>query len=181
MVLTVIMIVIACFFAVYLRLFTEKELWYEMFAAVLGVIITAVITMILLKGQTENDTEITTWTCTFAEGTPLSFAYKEIINDLTKDIEKRILMPKSKNQFKQNVQNALNKKNAKHKITQIGIKGMIYLEPTYDNNKKADITTNLGIENENHTFNLVQEDKVKLTYVFSKGDSQIEKTQSYEE
>ena len=32
MVLTVIMIVIACFFAVYLRLFTEKELWYEMFA-----------------------------------------------------------------------------------------------------------------------------------------------------
>ena len=131
--------------------------------------------------KTENDTEITTWTCTFAEGTPLSFAYKEIINDLTKDIEKRILMPKSKTQFKQNVQNALNKKNAKHKITQIGIKGMIYLEPTYDNNKKADITTNLGIENENHTFNLVQEDKVKLTYVFSKGDSQIEKTQSYEE
>ena len=30
--------------------------------------------------KTENDTEITTWTCTFAEGTPLSFAYKEIIN-----------------------------------------------------------------------------------------------------
>jgi len=130
---------------------------------------------------TENDNEITTWTCTFAEGTPLSFAYKEIINDLSKDIEKKILMPKSKTQFKQNVQNALNQTNAKHKITQIGIKGMIYLEPTYDNNKKAEISTNLGVENENHSFNLVQEDNVKLTYVFSKGDSQIEKTQSYEE
>lgn len=50
-----ILVVIACFFAVYLRLFTGKELWYEMFAAVLGVIITAVITMILLKGQSDDD------------------------------------------------------------------------------------------------------------------------------
>lgn len=52
-----ILVVIACFFAVYLRLFTDKELWYEMFAAVLGVIITAVITMILLKGQSDDDVE----------------------------------------------------------------------------------------------------------------------------
>lgn len=52
-----ILVVIACFFAVYLRLFTGKELWYEMFAAVLGVIITAVITMILLKGQSDDDVE----------------------------------------------------------------------------------------------------------------------------
>lgn len=47
----------ACFFAIYLRLFTEKELWYEMFAAVLGVVITAIITMILLRGQSDNDVE----------------------------------------------------------------------------------------------------------------------------
>lgn len=50
-----VLIIFVCFFAVYLRLFTEKELWYEMFAAVLGVIITAIITMILLKGQSENE------------------------------------------------------------------------------------------------------------------------------
>lgn len=56
-IITTILIVIACFFAVYLRLFTGKELWYEMFAAILGVIISAVITMILLKGQTETDAE----------------------------------------------------------------------------------------------------------------------------
>ena len=53
----VVLVIIACSFAVYLRLFTGKELWYEMFAAVLGVIITAVITMILLKGQSDDDVE----------------------------------------------------------------------------------------------------------------------------
>lgn len=49
--ITAVLIILACFFAIYLRLFTQKELWYEMFAAVLGVIITAIITMILLRGQ----------------------------------------------------------------------------------------------------------------------------------
>lgn len=55
--ITAILIALACFFAIYLRLFTEKELWYEMFAAVLGVVITAIITMILLRGQSNNDVE----------------------------------------------------------------------------------------------------------------------------
>lgn len=130
--------------------------------------------------KTENNNTITTWNCTFAEGTPLAYAYKEIINDLSADIEKKILMPKSKTQFKQNVQNAINKKNSKHKISQIGIKGMIYLEPTYKDSKNAEISTNIGVEDENHSFTLVQEDKLKLTYVITKGESQIEKTQSYE-
>lgn len=49
---TVALIIIACAFAVYLRLYTGKELWYEMFAAIIGVIITAIITMMLLVGQT---------------------------------------------------------------------------------------------------------------------------------
>ena len=56
-ILIFLMAAITCFFAVYLRLFTEKELWYEMFAAVLGVVITAIITMILLRGQSDNDVE----------------------------------------------------------------------------------------------------------------------------
>lgn len=51
------LVVVACFFAVYLRLFTNRELWYESFAAILGVIITAVITLLLLKGQSNNDVE----------------------------------------------------------------------------------------------------------------------------
>ena len=51
----IILVVIACVFAVYLRLFTGKELWYEMFAAILGVIITAVITVLLLNGQTNTE------------------------------------------------------------------------------------------------------------------------------
>ena len=51
-IITAILIVLACFFAIYLRLFTQKELWYEMFAAVLGVVITAIITMILLRHST---------------------------------------------------------------------------------------------------------------------------------
>ena len=129
----------------------------------------------------ENKEIITTWTCTFPEDTPLSNAYTEIINDLVKDINKKILLPKSKSQFKQNIDKALNQKNAKHQITQIGIKGMIYFEPVYDNNKKAEISTNLSIEDENHSISLVQEEKVKLTYVFTKGESQIEKTNSYED
>ena len=55
--ITAILVVVACAFAVYLRLFTGKELWYEMFAAVLGVIITAIITMVLLRGQSDTDIE----------------------------------------------------------------------------------------------------------------------------
>lgn len=85
MVLTVIMIVIACFFAVYLRLFTEKELWYEMFAAVLGVIITAVITMILLKGQTENDTEREKAAKIFEEKLKIYQEYLHTLSDVIKD------------------------------------------------------------------------------------------------
>lgn len=49
------LIAIACAFAVYLKLYTGEELWYEMFAAIIGVIITAVITMMLLVGQTDNE------------------------------------------------------------------------------------------------------------------------------
>lgn len=52
---TVALVALACAFAVYLRLYTGKELWYEMFAAIIGVVITAIITMMLLVGQTDSD------------------------------------------------------------------------------------------------------------------------------
>ena len=42
---------------VFFRLFSLKDLWYETYAAIIGVVITAIITFILLKGQTENEEE----------------------------------------------------------------------------------------------------------------------------
>lgn len=80
-----ILVVIACFFAVYLRLFTGKELWYEMFAAVLGVIITAVITMILLKGQSDDDVERERAAKIFGEKLRIYQDYLHTLCDVIKD------------------------------------------------------------------------------------------------
>lgn len=80
-----ILVVIACFFAVYLRLFTDKELWYEMFAAVLGVIITAVITMILLKGQSDDDVERARDAKIFGEKLRIYQDYLHTLCDVIKD------------------------------------------------------------------------------------------------
>ena len=80
-----ILVVIACFFAVYLRLFTGKELWYEMFAAVLGVIITAVITMILLKGPSDDDVERERAAKIFGEKLWIYQDYLHTLCDVIKD------------------------------------------------------------------------------------------------
>ena len=80
-----ILVVIACFFAVYLRLFTGKELWYEMFAAVLGVIITAVITMILLRGQSDDDVERERAAKVFEEKLRIYQDYLHTLCDVIKD------------------------------------------------------------------------------------------------
>lgn len=80
-----ILVVIACFFAVYLRLFTGKELWYEMFAAVLGVIITAVITMILLRGQSDDDVERERTAKIFGEKLRIYQDYLHTLCDVIKD------------------------------------------------------------------------------------------------
>ena len=80
-----ILVVIACFFAVYLRLFTGKELWYEMFAAVLGVIITAVITMILLRGQSDDDVERERAAKIFGEKLRIYQDYLHTLCDVIKD------------------------------------------------------------------------------------------------
>ena len=80
-----ILVVIACFFAVYLRLFTGKELWYEMFAAVLGVIITAVITMILLRGQSDDDEKREKAAKVFGEKLRIYQDYLHTLCDVIKD------------------------------------------------------------------------------------------------
>ena len=80
-----ILVVIACFFAVYLKLFTGKELWYEMFAAVLGVIITAVITMILLRGQSDDDVERERAAKVFEEKLRIYQDYLHTLCDVIKD------------------------------------------------------------------------------------------------
>ena len=79
------LVVFVCFFAVYLRLFTGKELWYEMFAAVLGVIITAVITMILLRGQTNNDVERERDAKVFEEKLRIYQDFLQKLQDVIKD------------------------------------------------------------------------------------------------
>ena len=43
--------------AVAFRLFSEADLWFQMFSAILGVIITIIITNLLLNSQTTNDIE----------------------------------------------------------------------------------------------------------------------------
>lgn len=80
-----VLVIIACCFAVYLRLFTGKELWYEMFAAVLGVIITAVITMILLRGQSDDDVERERAAKIFGEKLRIYQDYLHTLCDVIKD------------------------------------------------------------------------------------------------
>lgn len=83
--ITAVLVVLACFFAIYLRLFTEKELWYEMFAAVLGVIITAIITMILLRGQSDNYVERERAAKIFEEKLKIYQDYLHTLCDVIKD------------------------------------------------------------------------------------------------
>ncbi|HJC17110.1 MAG TPA: hypothetical protein H9937_03990 [Candidatus Alistipes stercorigallinarum] len=83
--ITAVLVVLACSFAIYLRLFTEKELWYEMFAAVLGVIITAIITMILLRGQSDNDVERERASKIFGEKLNIYQEYLCTLCDVIKD------------------------------------------------------------------------------------------------
>lgn len=55
--ISIVLALVACLVVVFLRLFSVADLWFQMFAAILGVIITAIITQVLLKGQTESDSE----------------------------------------------------------------------------------------------------------------------------
>ena len=47
--------IIACVIAVAFRLFSEADLWFQMFSAILGVIITIIITNLLLNSQSSQD------------------------------------------------------------------------------------------------------------------------------
>ena len=47
----------AVIIAVAFRLFSEEDLWFQMFSAILGVIITIIITNLLLNSQTSSDLE----------------------------------------------------------------------------------------------------------------------------
>lgn len=82
---TVALIAIACAFAVYLRLYTGKELWYEMFAAIIGVVITAIITMMLLVGQTDSDEKREKKGKVFEEKLRIYQEYLSILYNVIKD------------------------------------------------------------------------------------------------
>lgn len=84
-VITALLAIVACFFSIYLRLFTPKDLWYEMFAAVLGVVITAIITMILLRGQSDNAVEQERASKVFEEKLRIYQEYLQTLYEVIKD------------------------------------------------------------------------------------------------
>ena len=45
--ISIVLALVACLVVVFLRLFSVADLWFQMFAAILGVIITAIITQVL--------------------------------------------------------------------------------------------------------------------------------------
>ena len=55
--ISILLGLIALGVAVAFRLFSEADLWFQMFSAILGVIITVIITNLLLNSQTTNDIE----------------------------------------------------------------------------------------------------------------------------
>lgn len=87
-ILILLLIGFACFVAVYFRVFTGKDLWYEMFAAILGVIITAVVTMILLRGQSDNEIKREKEAKVFEEKLRI---YQEYLHTLCEAIKKHQL------------------------------------------------------------------------------------------
>ena len=52
---SIVLTILACVISIALRLFSSVDLPFQTFAAILGVIITAIITQILLMGQTKSD------------------------------------------------------------------------------------------------------------------------------
>lgn len=76
---------IACIIVVFLRLFSIADLWFQMFAAILGVIITAIITQVLLKGQTENDSERERSSEVFREKLKIYMDFLRMLCDTLKD------------------------------------------------------------------------------------------------
>ena len=48
---------IACLIPIFCQLFSIKDLWYESYAAIIGVVLTAIITFFLFKGQTSSEVQ----------------------------------------------------------------------------------------------------------------------------
>lgn len=76
---------LACLIAVVMRLFSQVDLWFQIFAAIIGVIITAIITQVLLRGQTENDTKKEKDTKVFEEKLRIYQDFLHKLCDVIKD------------------------------------------------------------------------------------------------
>lgn len=85
--LSIVLTLIACFIAVIMRLFTQTDLWFQIFAAIIGVIITAIITQVLLRGQTENDAKKEKDTKVFEEKLRIYQDFLHCLYDVIKDGE----------------------------------------------------------------------------------------------
>ncbi|MBR1687342.1 MAG: hypothetical protein IJ710_02290 [Prevotella sp.] len=76
---------LACIIAVGFRLFSEADLWFQMFSAILGVIITIIITNLLLNSQTDNDIERERNSEIFREKLKIYQEYLQALYDVLKE------------------------------------------------------------------------------------------------
>lgn len=95
-IITVLLLVAACAVAVVFHLFTSRDLWYEMFAAILGVIITAIITVVLLQGQTSSEVKREREIKIFEKKLAI---YQDYLSKLREIIEDREISDKEKTEL----------------------------------------------------------------------------------
>ena len=70
---------IACLIPIFCQLFSIKDLWYESYAAIIGVVLTAIITFFLFKGQTSSEVKREKEAKVYEEKLQI---YKEFLNCL---------------------------------------------------------------------------------------------------
>ena len=70
---------IACLIPIFCQLFSIKDLWYESYAAIIGVVLTAIITFFLFKGQTSSEVQREKEAKVYEEKLQI---YKEFLNCL---------------------------------------------------------------------------------------------------
>lgn len=85
LIITIALGLTACVIVVILHLFTVADLWFQMFAALLGVIITAIITEVLLKGQTESDVKREESAAVFREKLKIYMDFLKMLCETLKD------------------------------------------------------------------------------------------------
>ena len=88
---------IACLIPIFCQLFSIKDLWYESYAAIIGVVLTAIITFFLFKGQTSSEVKREKEAKVYEEKLKI---YKEFLNYLCDIIQDRKITEEEKVKLK---------------------------------------------------------------------------------